>query len=216
MRVYTFVCLTFALLLTGGVALRADGERAGDFDYYVMSLSWQPNWCALEGDARRAPECRAGSGAGWTLHGLWPQYENGWPQNCLSNQPNPSRRQTAEMADIMGSSGLAWYQWQKHGRCSGLSATDYFALARRAYASVTRPPVFRRIPDPVRVRTSVVEEAWLAKNPGLTPDMITITCREGHVQEARICLTKDLEPRLCGADTRRDCRMDGAMFNPVR
>ena len=46
------------------------------------------------------------------------------------------------MADIMGGAGLAFYQWKKHGRCSGLSPQDYFATARRAFASVTIPPVF--------------------------------------------------------------------------
>ena len=37
------------------------------------------------------------------------------------------------MADIMGSGGSAWHQWKKHGRCSGLSPDDFFALSREAY-----------------------------------------------------------------------------------
>ena len=43
------------------------------------------------------------------------------------------------LADIMGTSGLAWHQWNKHGRCSGLSSDDYFALSRDAYGRVARP-----------------------------------------------------------------------------
>ncbi|MCW8842371.1 MAG: ribonuclease T, partial [Rhodobacteraceae bacterium] len=27
--------------------LAADGQKAGEFDYYVLSLSWSPTWCAL-------------------------------------------------------------------------------------------------------------------------------------------------------------------------
>lgn len=191
-------------------------DRAGEFDYYVLSLGWQPNWCAMEGDARRAAECAPGRGAGWTLHGLWPQYERGWPQDCPTRAANPTRAQTADMADIMGSAGLAWYQWQKHGRCSGLSAAAYFALARRAYDSLTRPPVFRRMTQPVRLPMSVVEEAWLEANPALTAEMITVTCRDRHVQEVRICLTRGLVPRRCADDTRRDCRMTDALLTPVR
>jgi ribonuclease T2 len=104
----------------------ADGERAGEFDYYVMALSWSANWCALEGDSRNDPQCDAGRGLTFTLHGLWPQYEEGWPAFCRTGHSDPSRSQTAAMADIMGGAGLAFYQWKKHGRCSGLPADAYF------------------------------------------------------------------------------------------
>ena len=111
-------------------------DRAGDFDYYVMSLSWSANWCALEGDARNSPQCDQSAEFGWILHGLWPQYERGYPANCTTNTRPPSRSDTAAMADIMGTSGLAWHQWRKHGVCSGLSSDEYYALSREAYARV--------------------------------------------------------------------------------
>ncbi|SIO29605.1 ribonuclease T2 family protein [Vannielia litorea] len=194
----------------------AEGEPAGDFDYYVMSLSWSPNWCALEGRAKDSPQCDRGRGFGWVLHGLWPQNERGWPSFCRTGLRDPSRGETAQMADIMGTSGLAWYQWKKHGRCAGLSASDYYATAREAYGSVTRPEVFRRLKDPITLPASVVEEAWLKDNPDLTAEMLTVTCKGGHIQEVRICLTKTLEPRSCGADVSRDCRMQDAAFEPIR
>ena len=203
-----------AALLAAGAARAAD--RAGDFDYYVLALSWQPNWCLREGDARGAATCRAGSGAGWTLHGLWPQHERGWPEYCTTTARDPSRRETGEMADIMGSGGLAWHQWKKHGRCSGLSAEGYFEASRRAYESIARPGVLRRLTEAVTLPASVVEEAFLQANPGLEADGITITCRDNMVAEARICLTKALEPRACGADVVRDCTMRNAYFAPLR
>ena len=123
--------MLLALLLVAGVA-RAEGEPAGEFDYYVLSLSWTPSWCAIEGDARESEQCDPGQGYGFTLHGLWPQYERGWPSYCPTSERAPSRAMTADMIDIMGSSGLAWHQWRKHGVCSGLSATDYYALSREA------------------------------------------------------------------------------------
>ncbi|MGR3711266.1 MAG: ribonuclease T2 family protein, partial [Alterinioella nitratireducens] len=70
--------LIMALMLIAGAA-RAEGERAGAFDYYVLALSWTPTWCAIEGDGRGSPQCDPGQGFGFTLHGLWPQYEEGWP-----------------------------------------------------------------------------------------------------------------------------------------
>ncbi|WP_224503550.1 ribonuclease T2 family protein [Celeribacter litoreus] len=191
----------------------ADGEPAGDFDYYVLALSWSPTWCALEGDARNSPQCDRP--LGWVLHGLWPQYETGWPAYCHTSQTDPSKRQTAAMEDIMGTDGAAWYQWKKHGRCSGLPAQEYLDTARDAYDSVTRPLVFRNLTQDVKLPASIVEEAFLKENEGLDPDEITVTCKDYRIQEVRICLTRDLEPRECGADVIRDCTLDDALFEAI-
>lgn len=193
----------------------AEGQRAGDFDYYVMALSWSPNWCAQVGDGRDDPQCGAGRGHTWVLHGLWPQYEQGWPSFCRTPQGDPSRSQTAAMADIMGSSGPAFYQWKKHGRCSGLPAADYFDTSRAAYDSITLPPVFEEITRDLTLPASVIEDAFIDANPNLARDQITITCKDGMIAEARICLTKDLEPRRCGDDVIRDCRMQDAGLDAV-
>ena len=207
--------LLFALLLCLGAPLRAQ-DVAGAFDYYVMALSWSPNWCALEGDTRGAAQCDASTDFGWVLHGLWPQYEAGWPQDCRTVEREPNRSETAAMADIMGTSGLAWYQWNKHGVCSGLSAVNYYALAREAYGRVVRPEVFMQLDRTISLPASVVEAAFLRDNPGLGRDQITVTCRSGHIQEARICFTLSLEFRSCGADVIRDCTLEDAVFEPVR
>ncbi|OSQ51449.1 ribonuclease T2 family protein [Marivita geojedonensis] len=209
--------LVLALIgvISAGLA-RAEGEKAGAFDYYVLSLSWSPTWCALEGDARKSPQCDADADFGWVMHGLWPQYHRGWPSFCPTIERAPSRAMTRDMADIMGTSGLAWYQWNKHGVCSGLSAQDYYALSREAYGSITRPDVFRKLDRAVKLPASVVEEAFLKANPQLEPDMITITCKSGRIQEARICLSKSLEPVPCGRDVVKDCTAKDALFEPIR
>lgn len=191
-------------------------DVAGDFDYYVLSLSWSPSWCALEGDARQSPQCDASEDHGWILHGLWPQYERGYPANCRTNFRPPSRGDTAEMADIMGTSGLAWHQWRKHGVCSGLDPDDYFALSRLAYAKINRPDVFRRLQSSVTLPASVIEDAFLSANKDLKADQITITCKDRFIQEARVCLTRSLEFRDCGRDVIRDCTMSNAQFDPIR
>lgn len=195
---------------------RAEGEQAGVFDYYVLSLSWSPNWCALEGEAKGSEQCDPAADFGWVLHGLWPQYHRGWPDYCRNTATPPTRRQTGEMADIMGTSGLAWHQWKKHGSCSGLSAQSYFDLAREAYGRITRPDIFRRLDKPVRLPAAVVEEAFLKENPSLSRDSLTITCRNGYIQEARICLSRDLTPVPCGRDVIKDCTLKDALFEPLR
>ncbi|MCR8825053.1 ribonuclease T2 [Pseudosulfitobacter koreensis] len=196
--------------------LWAESDRAGEFDYYVMALSWSPNWCALEGDARGSPQCDARHDHGWILHGLWPQHHRGYPSYCQTSERPPSQGMTAQMADIMGTSGLAWHQWKKHGTCTGLSADAYYALSRAAYASVVRPPIFRKITAQMKLPASVVEEAFLQANPEFERDGITITCRSGHIQEARLCLSRALEPVPCGRDVVRDCTLKDAIFDPVR
>lgn len=194
----------------------AEGEVAGDFDYYVLSLSWSPNWCAMTGDAQNSDQCDTRHDHGWILHGLWPQFHRGYPSYCRTAERPPSRGMTAAMADIMGTSGLAWHQWKKHGTCTGLSAERYYALSREAYGKVVRPVVFRKLDKTVRLPASVVEEAFLKANPDLSRDMLTITCRDSHIQEARLCLSRSLEPVPCGQDVIKDCRQKNAIFNPVR
>lgn len=192
------------------------GEVAGEFDYYVLSLSWSPNWCALEGDARRSPQCTEGSGHGWILHGLWPQFHRGYPSYCRTVQRPPSRSITAGMADIMGTQGLAWHQWRKHGSCTNLPAQQYYDLSRKAYARMTRPEVFRKIDRDIALPASVVEAAFLKANPEMEPDGVTVTCKAGHIQEVRICLSRDLNPVPCGRDVVRDCALNDALFAPLR
>lgn len=207
-----------SLLLSACLLLAqpATAQTSGEFDYYVLALSWSPSWCALEGDARGSDQCDTRHDHGWILHGLWPQYEEGYPEYCQTAHVNPSRRMTREMADIMGTSGLAWHQWNKHGRCTGLSAADYFTLSRRAYEAIARPEALRRLKREVQIAPSVVEEAFLQANDELAPDQITITCRTHHIQEARICLTKALVPRTCGRDVIRDCTASTANLPPIR
>ncbi|MFQ5439306.1 MAG: ribonuclease T [Paracoccaceae bacterium] len=210
------------LRLTAGLLLAlltishtvAGTKRSGDFDYYVLALSWSPSWCALQGDARETSQCGDRRHLGFILHGLWPQFEKGWPSYCKTAALAPAPTLTRAMADIMGSGSLARHQWDKHGRCSGLGAESYFALARKAYGRIARPEVFRRLLRPVRLRPTDVKSAFLRENSDLAPEMISATCKRGHFQEVRICLTRTLEPRRCGADVLRDCTVP-VVFPPV-
>lgn len=208
--------LIWIMAIFPALPLFAGGEKAGKFDYYVLSLSWSPSWCVRRGDAQNSDQCATRHDHGWILHGLWPQFHVGYPSFCQTVKRAPSRQMTAGMADIMGTPGLAWHQWKKHGTCSGLSAADYYALSRQAYAKVVRPTVFRKLDRPVKLPASVVEQAFLKANPEWRPNTLTITCADGHIQEARLCLSRDLTPVPCGRDVSRDCQMKDALFTPVR
>lgn len=202
--------LTLAAL--PGAAPAAD--VAGRFDYYVLSLSWSPTWCATEGRGRAEAQCAPRRRTAFVVHGLWPQYERGWPDYCATEERDPSRRESQAMADVMGSGGLAWYQWQKHGRCTGLSAERYYSTVRAAARAVVTPAPLRDLARDVRLPASVVEDAFIAANPGMSRDGITVTCNGGRLDEVRICLTRDLQPRPCAPDTRRDCAAPMLMEAP--
>ncbi|MGY6409654.1 MAG: ribonuclease T2 family protein [Alkalilacustris sp.] len=179
----------------------AGAARAGSgFDHYLLALSWTPGWCEREGAGRGDPSCAPGAGSGWQVHGLWPQHAEGWPEFCTTAAPDPSRGQTRAMADIMGSAGLAWHQWRKHGRCSGLNAQAYFAKTREAFGRVA-------LPEPEVATAEDLAEALMAANPGLEEGQFIVTCSAGRLAEVRVCLTPWLTPRDCGADVlARACR----------
>lgn len=206
-----------ALALVGLVALYLFGARAdstGQQDYYVLALSWLPSWCALTGDAQGADQCD--TQAGWVVHGLWPQHaDGGWPEYCDSTARDPSRAQTAAMADIMGDGGLAWHQWKKHGRCSGLSAGAYFAATRQAFGQLALPATLDAANRATNTSPAAVTAAFQAANPGFGPDMISVTCRDGKMTELRLCMTQDLRPRACDDGVmERACRASRITLPP--
>jgi ribonuclease T2 len=205
----TFLAVCFSALAAPAGAQ----DRAGDFDYYVLSLSWQPAWCAEKQET--SGSCRTGGAVGFTMHGLWPQYERGWPSDCPTDARDPSRSQTRAMADIMGSPGLAWHEWKKHGRCSGLSSDAYFALSREAWDKVNMPPAFRKVTRALRVKPRAIEAAFMAVNPDLRPDAVSIKCKDGRITEVRICMDRDLEFRICSPQVRRECETSSRL-DPLR
>ena len=215
------VALAFSV---GGVAL-AQRNEAGEFDYYVLALSWSPTHCIEVGDERRDPQCdrrRNGRPYAFVLHGLWPQYERGWPQECRSGDrgwvPGPV---ADRMLDIMPSKRLVFYQYRKHGTCSGLGVDGYFKLSRQLYEKVKIPPRFVNVSDD-RMTVGVGEliDDFLQANPGLGPDMMSVQCggAGNRLKEVRICLTKSGEFRACGRneDQRRLCSAERMYVPPVR
>ncbi len=208
------ISLAIGSLLLSSPAI-AHQDPAGVFDYYVVSLSWAPNWCALTGDSQGDPECRK-HGLTFTLHGLWPQFAaGGFPANCRSTARDPSRSDTAALEDIMGSDGLAWHEWKAHGRCSGLSSDAYLALMRKAHDAIQVPPLFAKVRQNLVVDPKVIEAAFLESNPALGPEDLAVTCDQSMISEVRICLTKDLAPRPCGPSL-RVCHLPTAELGAVR
>jgi ribonuclease T2 len=195
---------SISILLTAGDALAED--RPGAFDFYVLSLSWSPSFCLTEAGRDEPLQCRSERRHGFIVHGLWPQYEAGWPEFCPTDQPPEVPASLAEsLFDIMPSPGLIAHQWRKHGSCSGLDQGGYFAKTRRAQERVAIPEALK-VPDRPRYASArAVEEAFIAANPGLSATGIAVACDEGRLREVRICLTRNLDFRRCHEVDRRGC-----------
>lgn len=213
-----------ALLLLAAPALaqpsgpqESRGAPAGRFDFWVLALSWSPGFCETTGDSRGSDQCEAGRRLGFVVHGLWPQYENGYPAFCEPSGRQPTRAAVEEAASLFPSEGLARYEWRKHGTCSGLSPTEYFRAVRQARDLVTIPD---RLVSPsvgTRVLPGEIERAFQETNKGLRPEMMAIDCGRRVFQEIRICLAKDLRGFRARPQVDRDtCRAGEIRVSPVR
>ena len=183
------------------------GGDAGSFDFYVLALSWSPTYCETRGARRDERQCAPGRGLGFVVHGLWPQYERGYPENCSSVERAPTRQALDVAGEVFPSEGLARYEWRKHGTCSGLDPTSYFRAAREARMAVTIPEALKAGGDERRVAPVEIARQFVLANRGLRPDMMAVTCSRGQLQEVRICFTKDLRGfASCREVARGNCR----------
>jgi ribonuclease T2 len=178
----------------------------GNFDYYVLVLSWSPTHCSSDEGRGRDDDlqCRSGRPFGFVVHGLWPQHERGWPQFCSTAGPREvSDALVDEMLAIMPSERLIQHQWTKHGTCAGLSQDDYFAAAQLAREAVRVPKAYNTPARPLVTTANDVKRAFLDANPTWPDDGISATCSRSQLDEVWVCLDKGLRPRSCSAEVRK-------------
>lgn len=196
---------------------QAQLPRGKGFDFYVLSLSWSPTWCAENDSAGRTQQCRRGENNGFIVHGLWPQNERGYPEYCSTREPDRVPESLGRtILDIIPSMGLIGHQWRKHGSCSGLGQRDYFTVTRAAFERIRIPAELEAQRGMARLSPDAVEETFIAANPGLDRRSIAVTCEDGRLEEVRICMTADLSFRACPAVDRAACRAKSIEQLPIR
>ncbi len=204
--------LLAGLILSGLPALAQSrnnrGAEPGDFDFYVLALSWSPGFCELDGGSdRNREQCASGANLRFVVHGLWPQYERGYPSDCGPSGRTPSRIALDQAQGLFPTESLARYEWRKHGTCSGSSPSDYFADIRRARDKVAIPPSLAKADNDQSWTVLDIERAFVSANPGLRTDMMSVGCKRGVLQEVRICFSKDLRNfQTCQEVDRSGCR----------
>jgi ribonuclease T2 len=182
----------------------------------VLSLSWSPSYCEAEGEDANQQQCKAARPYAFVVHGLWPQFEHGFPEDCATNDTRVPDETVRSLYDLMPSAGLIRHEWKAHGACSGLSQTDYFGVLRSAREKIEIPEQFRQLDNYLTVAPGDVESAFLKANEGMSPGGVAVSCDKRYLREVRICLTKELGYRPCPEIDRRDCRLDKAVMPPVR
>jgi ribonuclease T2 len=207
-----------ALALAGfAVAQDRRQNQPGQFDFYVLSLSWSPSFCESAGERGTPPQDQCGARPySFVVHGLWPQYERGFPEYCIVPAPRLDRTIVNAMLDLMPSPRLIYNEWDKHGTCSGLNARAYFETIRKARAVVKIPEAYVEPQQVLTVTPDEVEEAFVGVNPGLARNAIAVTCDNRRLREVRVCFTRELGFRACEEIDRRACRRDKLVMPPVR
>jgi ribonuclease T2 len=256
------ISATLGLCALATVQATAQDRRQnepGQFDFYLLTLSWSPSFCAASAE-RTPPAIRGEDGAdqakaptqaqaappanetasegasdqprrtarrtrdqqcgdrpyAFVVHGLWPQYEGGFPEFCQSPAPRLNRNIVSSMLDLMPSPQLIFHEWDRHGTCSGLSARAYFDNVRRARAVVKIPEQYLALQDPLTVSPTEVEDAFVKANAGMTRASISVACDSKRLNEIRICMSKDFKFQDCPDVAQRTCKRDKLVMPPVR
>ncbi|MGZ0718353.1 ribonuclease T2 family protein [Pseudomonas palleroniana] len=197
------------VLATGAVAAPRSQGQAGEFDFYVLSLSWSPTFCLTHPDNEQC----SGKGYGFVLHGLWPQYaRGGWPASCDS--PLSLNRQAMDKgATLFPSRSLIKHEWAKHGTCSGLEPLAYLEKADAALGAVNIPPQLQPLNSPASLPAQAIEALFRESNPRMGNHGLAVICKGKVLSEVRVCLTKDLAFAGCPRSVKTQCR-DGDIRIP--
>jgi ribonuclease T2 len=186
-------------------ALAAQPSATQNFDYYLLNLSWSPEFCDSHPNAT---ECSHHSA--FVLHGLWPQNSNGtYPQNC-SAEPGP--RDSAAFSDIYPDRGLLSHEWRTHGTCSGLSPDAFFTLARTAFHSVAIPPALLHLDQQISMPPNQILDLFATANPSIPRSSLALSCGNNYLTAIEVCLNKSAQPTPCGSI--RSCRANTVRITP--
>ena len=199
----------------GGGSGERYGARPGEFDFYVLALSWSPSFCNSQAGRRSREQCAVGANNAFVVHGLWPQFDRGFPSYCR-DQSVP-RFALEQARGVFPEEGLARYEWRKHGTCSGLSPSEYFTAARKARDMVKIPEEFSSPKSGADIDPMSIQRAFVEANRTLRPGMLAVTCTRGQLEEVRVCISKDLhEFRPCPEVVRAACRVNNVSMPPPR
>lgn len=194
-------------------------NRTSKFDFYMLAMSWSPDYCATN-DKPDPQQCGIGRKLGFVLHGLWPQYTQGYPSYCSNDKLPASVKQN--FPGLFPSQSLYEHEWEKHGTCTGLTPEQYLALSKQLKESVVIPTAYRTPEQPLRVTVAQIKQAFIAANPAYTEQTVAVDCSGAgrFLQEVYVCFTPDGKPTACSREIHgnaaRSCQNPDLLIRNVR
>ena len=184
-----------------------------NFDYYLLTMSWAPEFCATNPKGKSSSECDPKRHLGFVVHGLWPQNNTGaYPQDCGAAQ-SVSQAIVQQMMPIMPDSGLIQHEWAKHGTCSGLSVQDYFDSIQKAFGNVKVPDEYRAPADMIKDSPADIEKKFAQAN-NAPQRAFRVSCPNADFAALEVCLTKDLQYQECATGL-KECRAPQVSIRPT-
>ena len=174
-------------------------------DYFRLSLSWSPTFCASKKQSEKYFQCQQSFGL--IVHGLWPNTKNATnirshPRNCRNDQQIP-----LDIIDkyfcLMPSEILMQAEWEKHGTCYWSNARDYFEQIQRLYSNINQPNNLENILQnqtiSKRLRREWIKQSFLQLNPRLPANAIDIRMinRARKLREIAFCYNSQFNYTDC-------------------
>jgi ribonuclease T2 len=168
------------------------GTAPGTFDFYLLTLSWSPEYCVTH---LSAAECAAHPA--FVLHGLWPENTDGtYPENC-SNAAGPAN--PGQYSDIYPDQSLLQHEWTTHGTCSGLAPDAYFQLERKAFDAVKVPAQLGSLKSVISLTPGAILADFTQANPNDASGDVVLACGNNRLTAVEVCLSKELTAMSCGS-----------------
>jgi ribonuclease T2 len=166
------------------------GGTPGVFDFYLLTLSWSPEYCVSH-----PTDVQCAAKPAFVLHGLWPENTDGtYPEDCSSaaGPANPG-----QYSDIYPDQSLLEHEWTTHGTCSGLAADAYFQLERKAFHSVSAPPQLAKLKSVISLTPNQIITDFTQTNASVAAGDVAIACGNNRLTAIEVCLTKSLTVESC-------------------
>jgi ribonuclease T2 len=214
--------LAFVVVLLAALSPQSSAKapQSGVFDYFVLALSWSPTFCDGRNGRDNQSQCGPGRSFAFVVHGLWPQYNQGWPANCATDEDWVTQENINAMMPVMPSKKLIIHQWKKHGSCAGVSQADYFKATRLLFEKVKIPARYLSPTADVITTPEQLVTDFVKTNKDLAANMLSVQCGNSRdrarLSELRVCLDKRGSFAACGANESRSCRAQTLVMPRVR
>jgi ribonuclease T2 len=195
-----------------------DLVATGDFDFYVLTLSWSPGFCDTGGESKSPEQCDFGAGAGFVVHGLWPDNADRPDPEACGLKPDFVPNEALALGEkVYPTRALAIHEWREHGTCTGLDAAHYFRAVQFARDEFTIPDSLKAPRERASIAPDEIVKQFMSLNANLTADSMAVTCAHGELIDVRFCLTKDLRAfYICPKVAGHTCHALFIDVSPVR